>query len=128
MSKTLDESLVKKPHQKESWTENQILEIAKCLNPLTGPAHFISNYFYIQHPIKGKIIYQPFDYQRRLLDVYHRYKYSIAMLPRQSGKCVHGDTLITVKNVKTQKVYKLPIQIFHELQTGANQDISMFEV
>jgi hypothetical protein len=32
------------------------------------------------------MLYKPFEYQVRLVDVYHNYRYSISMLPRQSGK------------------------------------------
>jgi hypothetical protein len=46
----------------------------------------MENFFYIQHPVQGSIIYQPFEYQRRLIDVYHQYRFSISMLPRQTGK------------------------------------------
>ena len=81
-----DLSLIKKPHQAQSWTEHQISELAKCMDSETGPMHFMSNYFYIQHPVKGKIQYQPFEYQTKLLEVYHRYRFSIALLPRQTGK------------------------------------------
>ena len=48
--------------------------------------YFISNYFYIQHPTKGAMKYQPFEYQDRLIDSYHSYRYSISLMPRQTGK------------------------------------------
>jgi hypothetical protein len=32
------------------------------------------------------MLYHPFDYQRRLIDTYHRYRFSISMMPRQTGK------------------------------------------
>lgn len=46
----------------------------------------MSNYFYIQHPTRGKIQYQPFQYQVNLLRTYHENRFSIALLPRQTGK------------------------------------------
>ena len=66
MGKPLDVNLIKKPHQQVSWTEHQMTELARCLDPETGPMHYLSNYFYIQHPTRGKIQYQPFEYQERL--------------------------------------------------------------
>lgn len=86
MSKSLEGVIVKKAYQQESYTEQQILEIARCADPVTGPAHFMSNYFYIQHPTKGGIKYQPFTYQTRLIDTYHNYRFSISLMPRQTGK------------------------------------------
>jgi len=78
--------IVKKAHQKEIFTEEQILEMAKCADPITGPEYFMSHYFYIQHPVKGRMLYEPFDYQKRLIKTYHENRYSIALMPRQTGK------------------------------------------
>jgi len=79
-------SLAKTPYKKELYTPKQQEEFAKCLDPITGPEYFMSNFFYIQHPVKGKMLYQPFDYQKRLIHNYHNYRFSIALMPRQSGK------------------------------------------
>jgi hypothetical protein len=46
----------------------------------------MDNFFHIQHPIRGKMLYHPFDYQKRLIDTYHNYRFSISMMPRQTGK------------------------------------------
>jgi hypothetical protein len=78
--------LVKKPHQQESFTNEQLQEFAKCADPITGPEYFMSNYFYIQHPTKGRMLYEPFEYQKRLIHSYHMYRYSISLMPRQTGK------------------------------------------
>jgi hypothetical protein len=83
---TLESVIVKKAHQQESFTEQQILEIARCADPITGPQYFMDNYFYIQHPTKGSMQYHPWDYQKRLIDTYHNYRYSISLMPRQTGK------------------------------------------
>jgi hypothetical protein len=86
MTKSLEGVIVKKAHQVESFTEQQIHEIAKCANPVTGPQYFMDNYLYIQHPTKGSIQYHPFEYQKRLIDTYHNYRFSISLMPRQTGK------------------------------------------
>jgi len=78
--------LVKKPHQTESFTKDQLQEFIKCADPITGPEYFMSNYFYIQHPTKGRMLYEPFEYQKRLIHSYHNYRYSISLMPRQTGK------------------------------------------
>ena len=78
--------LVKKPHTTESYTNEQLIEFAKCADPITGPEYFMSNYFYIQHPTKGRMLYQPFEYQKGLINSYHNYRYSISLMPRQTGK------------------------------------------
>ena len=78
--------LIKKPNTRESFTETQLREVIKCADPISGPAYFLENYFYIQHPTKGRMRYSPFDYQKRLVDTYHNYRYSISLMPRQTGK------------------------------------------
>jgi hypothetical protein len=81
-----DSVLVKKPHTREAFTEEQLKEFAKCADPLKGPEYFMSNYFYIQHPTRGRMLYEPFDYQKRLIHTYHNYRFSISLMPRQTGK------------------------------------------
>ena len=78
--------LVKKPHTTESYTQEQLIEFAKCADPITGPEYFMSNYFYIQHPTRGRMLYVPFEYQKGLIHSYHNYRYSISLMPRQTGK------------------------------------------
>ena len=78
--------LVKKPHTTESYTQEQLIEFAKCADPITGPEYFMSNYFYIQHPTRGRMLYKPYEYQQRLIHSYHNYRFSISLMPRQTGK------------------------------------------
>ena len=75
--------LVKKPYSKEKFTSTQLQELARCT---VDPKYFIKNFCYIQHPVKGRLKFELYGYQNRLVDVYHNYRYSIAMLPRQTGK------------------------------------------
>jgi hypothetical protein len=86
MSKPLETAIVKNPYQKSVYTEEQIREFVKCADPVTGPQYFMDNYFYIQHPTRGSMQYHPFDYQKRLIDTYHNYRFSISLMPRQTGK------------------------------------------
>lgn len=81
-----DFSLIKKPHQRNLYTNEQILDIVNCADPTDGPRYFLSNFFYIQHPTRGRIVYDPYEYQLRYIDVCHQNRFSIALLPRQSGK------------------------------------------
>jgi hypothetical protein len=85
-AKGTDNVLVKRPHQQTAFTHEQLQEFVKCSDPIGGPEYFMSNYFYIQHPTKGRMLYEPFDYQKRLINTYHNYRYSISLMPRQTGK------------------------------------------
>ena len=92
MGKSLDGVLTKKAHTRETFTEHQISELLLCSDPDTGYHYFCKNYFYIQHPVKGKLLFEPFEYQTKLLDAYHGHRFNINMLPRQMGKttCAAG--------------------------------------
>jgi len=86
MVKSLDGVLTKKAYKKEKYTNEQLTEFAKCADPKTGVFYFMNNHFNIQHPTQGRMQYKAFEYQQKLLDVYHNYRFNINMLPRQTGK------------------------------------------
>ncbi len=78
--------LIKSPHRRETFTEDQLTDFMQCADADSGPLYFMDHFFYIQHPTRGKLLYHPFDYQKRLIATYHNYRYSISMMPRQTGK------------------------------------------
>jgi len=86
------DTLTKKPFLKIPYTIDEVLELEKCADPDFGPMHFLENYFYIQHPLRGRIKFVPFDYQIELVNNYHSNRFSINMLGRQMGKttCAAG--------------------------------------
>lgn len=86
MSKNNAVVLVKAPHQRSVYTQQQIDEFRRCADPETGPMYFMDHFFYIQHPTRGRMLYQPYEYQKKLIENYHRYRFSISMLARQTGK------------------------------------------
>jgi hypothetical protein len=68
------------------YTQQQIDEFRRCADPVTGPMYFMDHFFYIQHPTRGRMLYQPYEYQKKLIENYHQYRFSISMLARQTGK------------------------------------------
>jgi hypothetical protein len=86
MSKSLDGVLTKKANQQETYTEKQIEDLVKCMDPDNGYLHFAKKFAYIQHPVKGKLLFAPYEFQERLMHSYHNYRFNINMMPRQSGK------------------------------------------
>ena len=79
-------NLVKTPYKKQIYTKKQLAEFAACVDPVTGPNYFLEHFFYIQHPTRGKMQYHPYAYQTRLIESYHNNRFSISMMPRQTGK------------------------------------------
>ena len=86
MSKPLEAALVKAPHRQQIFTQTQLEQFLSCADITTGPEYFLDHYFYIQHPTQGKMLYQAYTYQRKLVHTYHNYRFSISMMPRQTGK------------------------------------------
>ncbi len=86
MAKSLDGNLIKKAHAPIRYTLEEIEHLEKCMDPVTGPLYFAKNFIKIQHPVRGSIPFEPYEYQERLLNAYHDNKQCIAMLPRQMGK------------------------------------------
>lgn len=78
-----DTSLIKTPYKKETYTKEQLVELAKCA---ADPKYFIRTHVWIQHPTKGRMRFSLFDFQEELLDAYHNHRYSIALISRQMGK------------------------------------------
>ena len=80
-------SLVKDPYVKTHFkTQKELDDFIKCCDPETGYLYFMDNFFMIQHPTKGSMVYHPWEYQSRLIHTYHNYRNSISLMPRQSGK------------------------------------------
>jgi hypothetical protein len=84
--KSLDGVLTKKANQKETWNSDQVEDLQKCMDPDDGYLYFARKFAYIQHPVKGKLLFDPYEYQLRLMHSYHNYRFNINMMPRQTGK------------------------------------------
>ena len=92
MTKSLEGVLVKKPYIKIPYSNQEIQELYYCMDVDDGPLYFMRNFFYIQHPTQGRLLFDPFDYQIELVQNYHANRFSINMLGRQMGKttCAAG--------------------------------------
>jgi len=86
MSKSLEGVLIKKAHSKEKYSQAELIEFVKCADPIDGAMHYLTNFFYIQHPVTGKLLYAPYPYQVGLINTYHENRFSINLLGRQLGK------------------------------------------
>jgi hypothetical protein len=87
MNKSNSTTLIKDPYVKTVFkTQKELDDFVKCCDPQTGHLYFMDNFFYIQHPTRGSMVYHPYDYQKRLIETYHNYRFSISLMPRQSGK------------------------------------------
>lgn len=79
----LENTLVKTPYKVEKFSDDQVRELALCAQ---DPVYFVDTYCWVQHPIRGKVKFHLYDYQKELLHCYHTNRYSVNMLGRQMGK------------------------------------------
>ena len=68
---------------KHQYTTEQALEIMRCT---ADPIYFIENYVYIEHPTRGPVIFDLFDFQRHLITTYNDNRRVVGLMSRQSGK------------------------------------------
>ena len=102
---------LKRPYTKMTLSEAQQKEIIACHNDYF---YFRKNYCKI---LTKSGIGRPDarDYQKRLEDDLTSGEDTIAFFPRQSGKCVEKDTLITIRDKETGEISKVTVKEFNEM-------------
>jgi hypothetical protein len=73
---------VKKPFDELEYTYENVLELSKCSKDIN---EFIK-YVKIIHPDKGEIFFEPYDFQKDLINKFNKFKHNISLCCRQSGK------------------------------------------
>lgn len=86
---------------KKQLTYKEIIaeEYKKCL---ASPVYFMKHYVKIQHPIRGTIFFDLYDFQEETLQAFHDYKFNIILKSRQMGI----STLVAA--------YSLWLMVFHK--------------
>lgn len=86
-----DGPLEKKGFQKDLYNKFREDELAKCAK---DPMYFIRNYVKIEDTQVGEVPFEPFEYQKEIIEGFHNHKNTVCLVGRQMGKCVFGDTVI----------------------------------
>ena len=74
---------LKKAFTPSEFTEDQILELEKCIN---DPKYFITKFINIVTIDKGLVPFEMYEFQEKMVDTFHNNRFTICKLPRQSGK------------------------------------------
>ena len=74
---------VLKPYTEHAWTQEMVLEVAKCAKSVK---YFAINHCRVVHPVEGIIPMQMRPYQMEMLDILDSNQKSVFMLGRQMGK------------------------------------------
>lgn len=91
MAKSSEVDIIKKPHMKTSYTEDNMMSLILCME---DPLYFMRNFVKIQHPLKGAVPFELYPFQVELVEAFHGQRNTIALTARQMGKAVALDTPI----------------------------------
>jgi len=88
---------LKSANKKEEYTYDQIEELQKCYQ---NPVYFIKNYVKIIHGKHGLVPFDLYPYQENMIESFKEEQYTIVLSARQTGKCVNGNTKVTIIDTK----------------------------
>lgn len=75
--------LVKKPNKKTPYSMKALEALD---NSQSDPMYFIENFVKIQHPKIGSVDFQPYDYQKKIINAFHTHSKCVVLTGRQLGK------------------------------------------
>ena len=82
--------IIKKPHAEVEFDQHMIDELARCAEPVisddAGPLYFIRKYVKIQHPTRGELPFELYDFQVRMIESYMNNRWCVTLTSRQVGK------------------------------------------
>ncbi len=81
--RSLKNPLIKIANSEHNYTLEEIQELEKCTK---DPVYFIQTYCQIQHPVRGAIAFDLYDYQIEMLHAFHKKKSTVVLSARQTGK------------------------------------------
>ncbi len=79
----LGNPLLKKANTTHEFTQEQILEIDRCMK---DPVYFANNYVQIVTLDYGLQTFKPYHFQEKLIKNFHEHRFNICKMPRQTGK------------------------------------------
>jgi hypothetical protein len=91
----LGNPLLKKANTQIQFTEDQIIEFLKCKE---DPVYFARNYIKIVSLDHGLVPFEMYPFQEKLIHNFHKNRFNICKMPRQTGKALSLDTPIPTPN------------------------------
>lgn len=92
-------------------TEEQERELEKISNDIL---YFCNNYVKIATNTDGVVLFNTYDFQNEFIEQMYNNRFNISMMARQMGKCVTGDTHITIRNKKTGEIREIAYEDFYK--------------
>jgi hypothetical protein len=112
---------LKRANTSIQWSEEQIIEFLKCKD---DPVYFAKNYLKIVSLDHGLVPFNLYPFQEKLIENFHKNRFNICKMPRQTGKCFCINTIIKVRNKKTGEIIELTVGEFYEkIKKENNSDL-----
>ena len=74
---------LKKANVQQEWTKEEVEEYTKCMK---DQIYFIQTYIRIVSLDEGLVPFKMYDFQKEMVGTFHKNRFTICKLPRQSGK------------------------------------------
>ncbi len=87
---------IKLQNEQTEYTFENLEEMDKCIE---DEIYCIENYFKIEHPTKGVLPFELYDFQKTAIKMMQDNRYVILLFPRQCGKCVLGHESVDVEPI-----------------------------
>lgn len=114
-------SLVKQAYTDVELTLTECKEWVKCA---LDCEYFIRNYVMVQHPTRGSVLFNLYDYQKRVLDDILTDSNNIILQPRQSGKTAVLTAYILWKTIFNKDI---SVGVAAHKGSGAKEIIARFK-
>lgn len=76
---------IKRAHTEIEVTHDEVMELKRCMD---DPVYFCEHYVKIQHPTRGAIKFEMYEYQKEMIRMYQDNRFSIVLSARQTGKSI----------------------------------------
>ena len=97
---------IKSPDVEDEYDAEKLKTLERCM---TDFEYFMENFVTI-NTNKGPALFKPYPFQKEMLEIFSKYRFSCILSSRQSGKCVFKDTKITIRNKKTSEIEHITME------------------
>lgn len=92
---------IKRAGSEDEFDIDKLVALERCAY---DPIFFITTYVRIQHPTRGNVLFDLFDYQKDLItQLQSEERFDICLISRQMGKCCSSETVIN--SIKVPQVW-----------------------
>ena len=74
---------IKRAYATDEYSPHMIQELARCMK---DPIYFMKHYIKVQHPVRGTVPFDLYDYQEEFVRCMHENRFVVTLQPRQCGK------------------------------------------